>query len=198
MRQRPRHSPRARALLTLAALGALLVGYYLGQYWQRQPLSELTAIVYTDGAPVDIPDELVPADGRDAETWRLYLVADTTRERCRAALPRFGLMMNRLAAWPSIQPRVRLTVIAYDGPSSDAALKFKGGAPWVDVISADPVSLDALSGDLGILPDPLQWCEETQLNSVLVAPDGRRWALIPFEDPKTMAFNVQAVIQFVE
>jgi hypothetical protein len=198
MRQRPRHSPRARALLTLAALGALLVGYYLGQYWQRQPLGDLSAVVYPDGKPIEFPDGLARPDDGDSEHWRLYLVADTTRDRCRTALPRFGLMMNRLAAWPTIQPRVRLTVIAYDAPSDDAALQFSGGAPWIDVISGASHQLDALSGNLGILPDPLQWCEGTQLNSVLVAPDGRRWALIPYEDPQTMAFNVQAVIQFVE
>jgi hypothetical protein len=36
------------------------------------------------------------------------------------------------------------------------------------------------------------------LNGILVDPDQRRWALIPYEEPKTMAYNLQAVIQFVE
>ena len=52
--------------------------------------------------------------------------------------------------------------------------------------------------ELGILPDRARWCTATQLNGVLVAPDRRRWALIPYEDPQTMAYNVQAIIQFVE
>ena len=107
-------------------------------------------------------------------------------------------MMNRLAAWPSIQERTRLTVLAYDGPSDDAALRFRRGAEWIDVVAAEPTVLDELAMALGILPNPMNWCEATQLNSILVAPDRRRWALIPYEDPQTMAYNVQAVIQFVD
>jgi hypothetical protein len=198
MRQRSRHSPRARLLLTLAALAALLVGYYLGQYWQRQPLESLSAVVYTDGKEVKFPPGLLPVPDSDNHPWRLFIVADTTRDACRSALARFALMMNRLAAWPKIQEQMRLTVLAYDSPADDAALTFRGGVDWTDVVAADASTLDRLAADLGILPDPLRWCDATLLNGVLVAPDHRRWALIPYEDPQTMAYNVQAVIQFVD
>lgn len=198
MRRATRRSPRSRWLLTLAALGALIAGYYLGQHWQRQPLEQLSATVFTDGHKARFPEGLGLDTPEEQATWRLFLVADTREPACRSALPRFGLMMNRLAAWPKIQARVRLTVLAYDSPPEAEALDFRGGAPWIDVVGADKPDLDALAADLGILPDGFDWCTPTQLTSVLVDPNQRRWALIPYEEPKTMAHNVQAVIQFVE
>jgi hypothetical protein len=198
MRNRPRHGPRARLTLTLAALGALLVGYYVGQYWQRQPLEALSAVVFEDGKPIEYPASLDLAATDATAAWRLFLTADTRVEACATALRRFALMMNRLAAWPKIQSRVRLTVLAHDEPSAEQTLAFDAGATWIDVVSAPRADLERLTGALGILPDRKRWCAPTQLNSMLVAPNGQRWALIPYEDPETMAYNVQAVIQFVE
>lgn len=198
MHRPTRRSPRARWLLTLAALGALIVGYYLGQAWQRQHLDRLSAIVFTDGQSVAMPEGLGLDVPEGQAVWRLFLVADTREPACRTALPRFGLMMNRLAAWPKIQERVRLTVLAYDAPPDAEALAFRAGATWIDVVSAEKADLDPLSEDLGIRPDGTGWCVPTRLGSILVDPDRRRWARIPFEDPATMAHNVQAVIQFVE
>lgn len=198
MQHRPRRSPRARLLLTAAALASLLAGYYLGQYWQRRALDDLSAVVYRDGQRVDYPDALALGPASDDSPWRLFVVADTRQERCREALPQFGLMMNRLAAWPSIQPRVRVSVLAYDQPTLTRAEQLRGGAPWLEILGAATPELDRLTGTLGILPDPLRRCVPDQLNGILVDPDRRRWALIPFEDPRTMAHNVQAVIQFVE
>ncbi len=185
-------------MLTAAALAALIGGYYLGQFWQRQALDELSAVVFRDGQRIAYPDALALADDPDEAVWRLFLVADFDSETCRTALRRLGLMINRLAAWPSIQPRVRVSVLAYDQPSLTRAEQLRGGAPWLEIISASTTDLDQLSGPLGLLPDPLRWCAPSQLNGILIDPDRRRWALIPYEDPKTMAYNVQAVIQFVE
>jgi hypothetical protein len=184
--------------LTVAALGTLLAGYYLGQFWQRRALDDLTAVVFSDGQPIDYPVSVVLAPGSDDAPWRLFVVADTQMEACRVALPQFGLMMNRLAAWPSIQPRVKVSVLAYDQPSLTRAEDLRAGASWLEIVSAAPLDLDQLSGTLGILPDPTRWCVPEQLNGILIDPQHRRWALIPFEDPKTMAHNLQAVIQFVE
>ena len=198
MPQRPRRSPRARLLLTAAALAALIAGYYLGQFWQRQGLDDLSAVVYRDGQAVTYPDSLTLDPGPDGGVWRLFVVADTGQERCLAAMRHFGLTINRLAAWPDIQPRVRVSVLAYDQPSLTRAEQLRGGAPWLEIVSAPASDLDRLSGPLGLLPDPARWCAPSQLNGILVDPDQRRWALIPYEEPKTMAFNLQAVIQFVE
>ena len=198
MRQRPRRSPRARLLLTAAALIALIAGYYLGQFWQRQGLDQLSAVVFRDGKRVAYPESLALDPGPDDRVWRLFLVVDTGRDDCLAAIRRFGLMINRLAAWPDIQPRVRVSMLAYDRPSLTRAEQLRGGAPWLEIVSAPASDLDRVSGPLGLLPDPARWCAPSQLNGILVDPDQRRWALIPYEDPKTMAYNVQAVIQFVE
>jgi hypothetical protein len=198
MPTRPRRSPQARLLLIVAALGTLIAGYYLGQYWQRSGLDGLSAVVYRDGQIVAYPQSLGLDSDRTDTPWRLFVAADTRVADCQKALRRFGLMMNRLAAWPGIQPRVRVSVLAYDQPNLTSAERTRGGAPWLEVITAPVPDLDRLSSSLGILPDPARWCSPAQLNSILVEPDRRRWALIPFEDPQTMAHNVQAVIQFVE
>jgi hypothetical protein len=198
MRPRPRHGPRVRLTLTAAALAALIVGYYLGQHWQRQPLDGLSAIVYPDGQPIDWPEGLDPAADEASRIWRLFLVADRKAADCQAAMRRFGLMMNRLAAWPTIQSRVRLTVITTDPPGDPDSESLAAGAAWMDVVRTNPVDRERLVAGLGLRPDPARPCTPEQLNSILVAPDQRRWALIPFEEPSRMAFNVQAVIQFVE
>jgi len=198
MRNRPRHSPRARLLLTLAALGSLLVGYYLGQHWQRQPLEQLSAVVFEDGQPIELPSSLALTAAVEQPPWRLFVAVDSQVEACRSAIRRFGLMMNRLAAWPKIQPRLRVTLLAFDIPTSEQAAAFAGGASWIDTVAATKPELQGLASDLGIQPDNARWCTPTQLNSILVAPDSTRWALIPYEDPETMAYNVQAVIQFVD
>ncbi|MGB5736098.1 MAG: hypothetical protein WBM40_16800 [Thiohalocapsa sp.] len=198
MRNRPRHSPRARLLLTLAALGSLLVGYYLGQYWQRQPLDQLSAIVFEDGKPIELPGSLVLTTPAEPPVWRLFVAVDSQVDACRSAMRQFAFMMNRLAAWPKIQARVRVTALAFDNPSVEQAEAFAGGTRWVEAVNIPKPQLERLVDELGIQPDTAQWCVPTQLNGILVAPDSKRWALIPYEDPETMAYNVQAVIQFVE
>ena len=198
MRNRPRHSPRARLLLTLAALGALLVGYYLGQYWQRQPLSRLSAVVFEDGKPIELPSSLSLTTSAEAPVWRLFVAVNTQVDACRGAMRRLGLMMNRLAAWPKIQARVRVTALAFDNPTAEQVDAFAAGATWIDTVAIPKPELERLASDLGIQPDTSRWCAPTELNSILVAPNHTRWALIPYEYPETMAYNVQAVIQFVE
>ena len=194
-----RRAPGIRLILTLAALASVIAGYYLGQYWQRRPLADLPAVVYPAGQLVDYPAELFTDAGDGAPgPWRLFIVADTREAECERLLRHYGLVFNRLAARPKIQANLRLSVLAYDQPDNDAARAFTGGVNWAEVLSAPPQELDALSQQLGILPDHASWCSAAAANAVLIAPDHRRWALIPHEQAAIMANNISTIIAFVE
>lgn len=199
MTRRVRHTQRSRLLLTLAALLSLIFGYYLGQYWQRRPLTELSAVVYPAGRPVPYPETLnIPAENDEDGNWRLFTTANTALAPCRELLRHYAFVLNRLADRPKIQARLRLTVLAYDRPDATAAKAFTGGAEWVDVVGGTPQQLDALSAQLGILPAGGPWCSGVQANAVLVSPQHEAWALIPLEQAAMMARNIRTVIDFVE
>lgn len=194
-----RRSPRTRLILTLAALASLIGGYYAGQYWQRRPLADLSAILYPAGRPVDYPAGLGIDTGSGANgPWRLFVVADTRATQCRELVRHFASVINRLAAWPQIQARLRLTLLAYDRPDAQAVAAFSGGTAWLEVVSADPASLDLLSAQLGITPGGSGWCEGEQSNGILVSPNHAAWALIPHEQAAIMADNIRTLIAFLE
>ena len=195
----PGHRPQTRLLLTLVALTTLIVGYYLGQYWQRQPLQELSAVVYPDGSKLRYPAELgIPAANNETCCWRLFISVDTRHAECETLLHHYTLVINRLAAHPQIQQNLRLTTLAFDTPSQASIEAFRAQRDWVEVISAEPEMLDALTQDLGIAPLTNNWCEPIEANAILVAPNQRRWALIPHEQAAIMAHNIRTVIEFVE
>ena len=78
-----RRRPVRRLIVTLAALASLIVGYYLGQAWQRQPLETLSAVVYPNGKPVDYPPQLdLGPDDTAPPAWRLVAVVDTRVPAC--------------------------------------------------------------------------------------------------------------------
>jgi hypothetical protein len=108
------------------------------------------------------------------------------------------LVINRLAHRPKLQPRLRLTLLAYDRPDAAARAAFSADVDWVEVISAPATALDRLSGQLGIAPLTDDWCTSAQANAVLVAPDAVAWALIPFEQTAIMASDIATIIDFVE
>lgn len=193
-----RRGPRARLLLTLAALASLIVGYYLGQAWQRRPLDALSAIVYPTPRLVDYGELLTPAPLGADESWRLFVVADTTAPHCAELLRHHALVHNRLAAHAGIQKQLRLTLLAYDDPDDDQVARFAGALPWLDVIAATPQALGELSAQLGIQPLTDDWCSPLQSNAVLVSPAREAWALVPHEAPVIMARNITTIIEFVE
>lgn len=199
MAKATRHRPGTRLILTLAALASVIVGYYLGQYWQRRPLAGLSAVVYPAGQPVDYPAGLpITSDPDTPVPWRLFLIAHTGVAECSQLLRQYASVFNRLAVRPQIQENLRLSVLAYDQPDTAGVLRFTGGVGWAEVVSADPQVLDRLSQQLGILPSPDAWCSGTASNAVLVAPDQKRWALIPNEQAAMMARNISTIITFVE
>ena len=197
--QARRRGPRTRLILTLAALASLIGGYYPGQYWQRRPLADLSAIVYPAGRPIDYPASLgIAADPGPNAPWRLFLTTDTRVAQCRSLLHHVASVVNRLAAWPDIPPRLRVAMLAYDHPDADAVMQFSGGADWTEVITGEAAELDRLSGQLGILPGTGAWCEPSQANGILVAPNREAWALIPYAQAAIMANNIRTIIAFVE
>jgi hypothetical protein len=193
-----RRSPGRRLVLTLAALTSLIGGYYLGQAWQRQPLTGLAAVVYPNGREIRMPRLPGAETGVTGSAWRLFSVMDTSAAACGSLRRDYALMMNRLATRPDIQRRLRLTVLAYDHPDSASAEGFAAGHDWIEVISEPASDLDGVSAQLGLLPTGTAWCEPTQDNAVLVSPDAIAWALVPREPPATMAHTVTTLIDFVE
>jgi hypothetical protein len=181
-----------------AALTSLIIGYYLGQYWQRQPLADLSAVVYPQGLPLDLPAAVsLPETGSPEGSWRVMVAVDSGAPRCRDLLRHFALVRNRLAGWPEIQQRLRLTLLDYAPPSVEQSpIPLDGD--WIERLAPGPAVLDELTGSLGILPGRKDWCTPTQANGILVAPDLRRWALLPYEQPAIMAQNIATVVQFVE
>ena len=194
-----RRGPGTRLILTLAALASVIAGYYLGQYWQRRPLAGLSAVLYPAGQHVDYSTApVISTDPDEPLPWRLFVAAETGVAECSQLLRHYAHVFNRLAAWPDIQGRLRLTVLAYDQPDAAAVSRFTGGVSWAQVISTDPQQLDLLSHQLGILPGRDAWCTATAANAILVAPDQKRWALIPYEQAAMMARNISTIIAFVE
>ncbi|MDJ0739267.1 MAG: hypothetical protein QNJ91_06095 [Gammaproteobacteria bacterium] len=191
-----RRGPGRRLVLTLAALASLIAGYYLGQAWQRQPLADLTAVVYANGRAIDYPAGLAIADA--APAWRLFVAADIREPACTGLRRDYALVINRLAHRPDIQQRVRLSVLAYDRPEPERVALFTGGHDWVDVISADRATLDGLAGQLDMRPAGGAWCTGPRAAATLVAPDATAWALIPHEAAAIMARNIITLIDFVE
>lgn len=187
----------SRLLLTVLALLTLIAGYYLGQYWQRRPLQDLSAVVYPSGRAIRYPDGLPRlTDPASNGAWRLFLTADTRAPACAAVLRDMRFLYNRLAAWPDLQARLRVTVLAYDAPAQPPDPS--AGAEWIDMLGAAPPTLDRLAGQLGILPTGNDWCSDHQASAILVSPHNEAWALIPYEQPAIMADNVRTIIQFVE
>ncbi|MCB1800389.1 MAG: hypothetical protein KDI82_01750 [Gammaproteobacteria bacterium] len=193
-----RRGPRARLLLTLAALASLIVGYYLGQAWQRRPLDELSAIVYPTPRLIDYGELLATRTSGTDQPWRLFVVADTTAPKCAELLRHHALVHNRLATHAGIQKQLRLTLLAYDDPDDDQVAHFAGSLPWLDVLAAAPQELAELSAQLGIQPLTDDWCSPLQSNAVLVSPAREAWALVPHEAPVIMARNITTIIEFVE
>ena len=187
----------ARTLLD--RLQALLEVDDLGQAFQRQPLQGLSAVVYTDGKPIDYPQQLLDEDTpAQAPPWRLFIIADTTLPACRELPRHYAWVRNRLAAWPEIQQRLRLTVLALDEPDATAIAAFAPGEDWIDVLPLKAQPPDPLIAALGILPTGMDLCTPLQLNAILVSPEQRRWALIPHEPAADMAHNIRTIVEFVE
>ena len=133
-----RRGPGKRLLLILAALASVVAGYYLGQYLQRRPLAELTAVVYPAGQRIDYPAELGIDNDPGIDTpWRLFLAADTDVPACSRLLRHYATVINRLAAWPDIQANLRLSLLAMDEPNEAAIAAFTiGGQAMRDSVLA--------------------------------------------------------------
>jgi hypothetical protein len=195
---RQRRRPRSRLLLTLAALASLILGYYLGQLWQRQPLQRLSAVVYPAGQPVQYPESLgLELEAPGSAPWRLFVAIDTGVPACADLLEHYAFVINRLAAWPAIQDNLRVTLLAYDRPAPAAAEAYTAGLPWAELLTAPLRDLDELAGQLGILPLADGRCSPGQGHAALVSPRAEQWALIPYEQTATMADNVRTIIEYV-
>lgn len=196
--QRRRRRPAQRFIVISVAIATLVVGYYLGQYWQRRPLSDISATLYDGKQHLQIPERLAAPSDSDGHGWRLYIVADTGAEACRQLLRSYALMFNHLAVHPKIQSDLKVVVLAYDHPDADAETAFTGGVTWAELLIGDPDAMDQVTTQLGLSTLGLARCSLGNDDAVLVGPDNAIWALIPHEEPDIMARNLNTIIDFVE
>lgn len=187
--------PTTRLGLTLLALATLIAGYYLGQYWQRRPLQDLTAVVYASGRPLALPEDRFPP-GDDA--WRLFVAGRPASPACAGLLRDYAFVRNRLAAVPGVQARLRVVMITVDGSGDDPDDGPAAGADWIDLLAIPHSTADRLAGELGLGPNGSATCTGEDAAGILVSPRQEAWARIPYEQPAAMARNIRGVIEFVE
>ena len=197
---RDRGRPRAKRLVvTLAALLSLIVGYYLGQQWQRQPLVDLSATVFANGIAIDYPDGLQRPDSFiDADAWRLFMAFDSRIPACKERLQQALLAMNRLASRPDLQGRTRLTLLLYNDAGSATRDGLRGSDERIEILAGNAAELDEITGRIGTLPLPSRWCAADAGGLALVSPDHEAWALLPWERPASMAHNIATIVEFLE
>ncbi len=196
--QHRRRRPVRRFILISIAIATLIVGYYLGQYWQRQPLSELSAEVYDGKRRLQLPERLASPGDEQSPRWRLFISADTTADACRQLLRDYALMFNHLAVRPDLQSNLKVVVLAYDRPDLAQQTTFTGGVTWAELLIGDPDAMDNVATQLGLSTSGIAWCSLGNDAAVLVGPDDTQWALLPHGEPDIMAHTLIGIIDFVE
>lgn len=185
----------ARFLLISGALGIVILGYYLGNLYKFGELDKLSAVVHKEPTQVTIDPALVSLDNQQQAGWRLYLVVDTTANACTQVLDHYTSVYNRLAGTPKIQAALRLVTLPYNTDNKEHVGKWLAHRSFVTAFLGTEESLEKLTADLGILPLGNRWCKDTQATAALVDKEGYTRALIPFEEPATMAMNLRTIIQ---
>ena len=115
---------RARLILILAG-PALIGGYYLGQSWRRQPLDDLSVILFAEPVPSTMDGSAITAPADTLQSWRLFGRRYPGVRRA-AMLRHYAQVMNRLAARPGSGTATRY-VLAYDRPDAARSPRFVGG-----------------------------------------------------------------------
>lgn len=198
MRDRRRTGGK-RLVITLAALLSLIIGYYLGQQWQRQPLTDLSATVYANGVAIDYPKGLErPAGFHDVDAWRLFMAFDARMPACSERLQQALLAVNRLAPQTTLQARTRLTLLLYNDSEGGVREGLRGERDRIEIITGSNTDLDTITGRVGTLPLRSRWCAADAGGLALISPQHEAWALIPWETPAAMAHNIATIVEFLE
>ncbi len=173
-RQRPPRSPAQRLALAVAAVLALVAGYYFGNRLAgptvpRSPESlvatseprDLSALALTDH--FDLPFGPAQLTGR----WSLVAFAHPTdAEQVRAAVTRLVLVHNRLVDWPALQKQYRGIVVSLDPLADPRRLR--------ELIGLDSPDFVGVSGDADVVATLVPpEAADPALSLALIGPDRR-------------------------
>lgn len=195
-RKRPPRSTSQRLALITAALGTLVLGYYLGNRFQYDELRQSSAIVLEKPVPVDI--KLLPPGLRtiaeDPGQWVILLPGEPGRA-CDDLLDHYVRVINRLAAWPAVQSRIRLSLLNFSGRAPGTAWQRYGWARSYPLSKAEVLEL---TSQLGIAPVGNRWCLDVQATTALLGPGAEVRALLPLDKPAEMAESLRLLLHAMD
>ena len=191
-RYRTQRSPLQRFAIFIFALCILALGYYLGNRYQASGLHNISAIVLD--IPVVVPAETLPQPLRkqiEAEDQWVVLLPGENGKACDELLTHYIEVVNRLAAWPKIQARIRVALLDTAGRAGSPAWQ---AIEWADSHNMSQTSILALTSTLGISPVGNRWCRDVQATAALIGPGNTARALLPLDNPAEMAESLRLLV----
>ena len=192
-RKRSPRSPLQRFALIAAALGTLLLGYWLGNRYQFGELEQTAAIMLAQpiqldstGLPPALAEQLQSAD-----SW-LILLPGEPGAACDRLLDHYIQVFSRLAARPQVQAKIRLALLDVSAQAPTLAWQ---GIGWADSYPLDQAQMLRTTGELGIAPLGTRWCEDVQATAALVGPQATAYALLPLDKPADIAESLRLIIE---
>lgn len=166
----------------------MLVGYFLGQWYQQHRLT---------GQGVEVLDKpILIQTGMSlplAGYWSL-LVPGEADAACDQLLRDMMQTVNRLAAWPGLQRRLRVRLLATRKPSQDSLWHF---VPWASVIYLQaPTRIRVLAALQLQTPQASRCRSGAQL--ALTGPDSHLYAHLALDKPARMAESLRQLIEMLE
>jgi len=192
-RNRPPRSALHRFAIISVALCTVLLGYYLGNRYQFGELQNTAAIMFEQ--PIELEIDELPQPLRDqieAEDEWLILLAGEPGSSCEALLAHYIEVVNRLAAWPNIQKRIRLILV--DSADAPIGPTWKS-VEWAHIQAMTEQQMLEFTGQLGIAPLGTRWCEDVQATAALIGPGRYSHALLPLDKPADIAESLRLIIE---
>lgn len=181
--------------LIIAALGVLLLGYYLGNRYQYAELRNLPIELYPEPIVVDaayLPDEL--SQKAEQGHW-LILLSGIPHAACDALLRHYLEVYNRLAVYPEVQKKLYLALLS--DREVQASLLWQHMA-WAQVYPMEAANHQQLFAALQLPPIGNRWCQDVQATTALLSPDRQHYASLPLDEPQQMVKNLQALISALD
>ena len=175
----------SRFRLIVAALATVIAGYYLGQLYQQHRWKQQGIRVLDNPVRLEQP-------GLSGH-WTL-LIPGEPDPSCEQLLREFTQTVNRLAAWPKLQSRIRLHLLASRAPAGQSLWHF---VPWASVQWSEPPARRELLQQLGFAQTAPPWCG-ADAHLALTGPDQRLYALVTLDKPSRMAESLRQLIDTLE
>lgn len=192
-RKRPPRTPLHRFAIVGVALCTVVLGYYLGNRYQYSELQNTAAILFDQ--PIELDTTSLPKALQSrieaADQWVILLPGENGRA-CDQLLNHYIEVINRLAAWPDIQSRIRVALIDSSGRTGSLAWQRVG---WAESYNVNQEDMLRLTSTLGIAPVGNRWCRDVQATAALIGPGNEVHALLPLDKPAEIAESLKLMIQ---